>query len=311
MNDLFDSHTRHPPDIFLIPLDPRLSVISGTLPMWAVTLPKVCPFLFSWGAPNRNSWLRWFCLKLPWEELFGLERRVWENWSPVWYDVVQNVMNEDVNRIKLPSPPVMVFTSQVILWRSMTKTWNLKAMCPKTSYGNLESDFLEDWNFENHESREKKHGKDKRTLANPWFSVHSQEAYGMIIRFEDPQDAHEVHCIRSLLCGALDTGDIFVVIPLAIKFSKRQTHVCWCILYDEQTWMAIFTYPFSIGYVFSCFTCLCMQPCSPSPFGEGFQGVNWCVDRSWSVNSIWFTKGWNHHPWLRVLRYILIFFLHF
>lgn len=33
----------------------RLSVISGTLPMWAVTLPKVCPFLFSWGDPKTET----------------------------------------------------------------------------------------------------------------------------------------------------------------------------------------------------------------------------------------------------------------
>lgn len=65
--------------------------------------------------------------------------------------VVQYSMNEDVSRIKLLTPPVMVFTSQEIFWSLFQgpcyedQTWDLKPMCPYNfTYSNHKLDILED-----------------------------------------------------------------------------------------------------------------------------------------------------------------------
>ena len=120
----------------LIPL--RLSVISGTLPMWAVTLPKVCPFLFSWGGPKTETAGSDDRMKRTHEKIDSDRTEGFRKTDAVcdtmWFKIA---MNEDVSRIKLPTPPVMAFTSQEIFWSLLEgvwsyedQTWDLKAMCP-------------------------------------------------------------------------------------------------------------------------------------------------------------------------------------
>lgn len=122
-----------------------------------------------------------------------------------------------------------------------------KRCAPKISHGNLKLDILEDWNFKNHEPRGKKttmeyQNNSRQTHGFPFIlRKHMSWSY---LRLENPQDAHEVHCIRSLFCGALDTGDIClwfrwrclylrVVLMLLnqMKFPLNVEHLCWCRLY--------------------------------------------------------------------------------
>lgn len=172
-------------------------------------------------------------------------------------------MSEDVSRIKLPTPPVMVFTRQEIfwslsegLWSYEDQTWHLKAMCPFKFH--METSILTFLRIEisriMNPTRKKNQWNNKDNSGKfPWFSVllpreavhvifiiiWGLKTRKMLMKYTAFGPSFAVHWTQETL--------FFVVIPLAMSLYLR---VVLMLLLNQMK------FPFKTFYIFVDIDCI-------------------------------------------------------